>query len=90
MNKAELLDAVKRPGITKKDAALILDALLEAVGDELAKGGKVTLVGFGSFEVRSRQAREGRQPRTGEKIVIPAARVAAFSAGKLLKEKVKG
>jgi DNA-binding protein HU-beta len=92
MNKAELLAVVKErnPKITKKDAGIVLDAVLDAIADTLASGETITLVGFGRFEVRDRQAREGRQPRTGEKIVIPAARVAAFSAGKVLKEKVAG
>jgi len=63
-------------------------AMLESIVDAVASGDKVTLVGFGTFEARDRQAREGRNPSTGKPIKIPATRVPAFSAGKLFKEKV--
>ncbi len=89
MNKGELIDAIaSKAEVTKKDADAVLTAALEAIQDAIAKGEKVTLVGFGTFEVRDRQAREGRNPSTGKPIKIPATKVPAFSAGKLFKEKV--
>lgn len=89
MNKGELVDKVaESAGVTKKDADMVLTAMLEAIMETVASGDKVTLVGFGSFEARDRQAREGRNPQTGEKMQIPATTVPAFSAGKLFKEKV--
>ena len=89
MNKGELVNAVAQAaGVSKKDADSILSATLETIVETVSEGGKVTLVGFGSFESRARQAREGRNPKTGEKITIPATKVPAFSAGKSFKEKV--
>ncbi|MGA7934450.1 MAG: HU family DNA-binding protein [Kovacikia sp.] len=89
MNKGELVDQIaSKANVTKKDADIVLTALLEVILDSVAKGEKVTLVGFGTFEARDRQAREGRNPSTGKPIKIPATRVPAFSAGKLFKEKV--
>lgn len=89
MNKGELIDAVtEKVEVTKKDADAILSAALDVILDAVAAGDKVTLVGFGSFERRERQAREGRNPATGKPIKIPATKVPAFSAGKLFKEKV--
>jgi DNA-binding protein HU-beta len=89
MNKGELVDAIAtRADCTKKAAEEILTATLDIIGETVADGEKVTLVGFGSFEARDRKGREGRNPLTGEKIQIPATRVPAFSAGKGLKEKV--
>lgn len=90
MNKGELIDAIaqKTSSITKKEIDAILTAALETIQDEVAEGNRVTLVGFGTFEARDRQAREGRNPKTGETIKIPATRVPAFSAGKLFKEKI--
>jgi DNA-binding protein HU-beta len=89
MNKGELVDAIaQKADCTKKDADAILTAVLDTVLDTVASGEKVTLVGFGTFEVRDRSAREGRNPSTGATIQIPATRVPAFSAGKLFKEKV--
>ena len=89
MNKGELVNAIAQAaGVSKKDADSILSATLETIVETVAEGGKVTLVGFGSFEPRARQAREGRNPKTGEKITIPATKVPAFSAGKSFKEKV--
>jgi DNA-binding protein HU-beta len=89
MNKGELVDQIaSKANVTKKDADLVLSAMLEVILDSVAKGDKVTLVGFGTFEARDRQAREGRNPSTGKPIKIPATRVPAFSAGKLFKEKV--
>ncbi|MBD2100487.1 HU family DNA-binding protein [Leptolyngbya sp. FACHB-261] len=89
MNKGELVDAVaQRASVTKKEADSVLTAALEAIVEAVSSGDKVTLVGFGSFESRERKAREGRNPKTGDKMEIPATKVPAFSAGKLFKEKV--
>lgn len=89
MNKGELIDSVaEKANVTKKDADLVLTAAIESIMEAVSKGEKVTLVGFGVFEPRERSAREGRNPKTGEVLTIPATRVPAFSAGKLFKEKV--
>lgn len=89
MNKGELIDAIaEKASITKKDADTALTAALEVITEAVAAGDKVTLVGFGTFEARQRQEREGRNPSTGKPIKIPATTVPAFSAGKLFKEKV--
>ncbi|NET50603.1 MAG: HU family DNA-binding protein [Merismopedia sp. SIO2A8] len=89
MNKGELVDAIAdKTGVTKKQADQVLSAALETIMDSVSGGDKVTLVGFGSFEPRDRKAREGRNPKTGEAMTIPATTVPAFSAGKLFKEKV--
>lgn len=89
MNKGELVDAVaERASVTKKQADNVLSAALDTIMEAVSRQDKVTLVGFGSFESRERKAREGRNPKTGEKMEIPATRVPAFSAGKLFKEKV--
>ncbi|MGA7935626.1 MAG: HU family DNA-binding protein [Kovacikia sp.] len=89
MNKGELVDQIAaKANITKKDADAVLTAVLETILDTVATGEKVTLVGFGTFEVRDRAAREGRNPSTGATIQIPATKVPAFSAGKQFKDKV--
>ncbi|MBD2327955.1 HU family DNA-binding protein [Alkalinema sp. FACHB-956] len=89
MNKGELIDAVaEQASVTKKEADAVISAMIETVMDAVANGDKVTLVGFGTFEPRERQAREGRNPQTGKSITIPATTVPAFSAGKAFKEKV--
>jgi DNA-binding protein HU-beta len=89
VNKGELVDAIaKQANVTKKDADAILTVVLEVILETVAAGDKVTLVGFGTFERRERQAREGRNPATGKPIQIPATQVPAFAAGKLFKEKV--
>jgi DNA-binding protein HU-beta len=89
MNKSELVDAIaSKADVTKKDADEILSALIDTIIDSVSSGDKVTLVGFGTFEARQRQAREGRNPSTGKPIQIPATTVPAFSAGKAFKEKV--
>ncbi|MDJ0526739.1 MAG: HU family DNA-binding protein, partial [Microcystis sp. M53600_WE12] len=72
----------------KKQADAVLTAAIETIIEAVSEGDKVTLVGFGSFEARERQAREGRNPKTGDKMDIPATRVPAFSAGKLFKDRV--
>ncbi len=90
MNKGELVDKVaEKAQVTKKQADSILSAALESIVEAVSGGDKVTLVGFGSFESRNRKAREGRNPKTGAKMAIPATKVPAFSAGKLFKDKVK-
>jgi DNA-binding protein HU-beta len=89
MNKGELVDAIaKKAGVNKKQADEVLTATLEVIVDTVSTGNKVTLVGFGSFEPRDRKAREGRNPKTGDKMDIPATTVPAFSAGKSFKERV--
>jgi len=89
MNKGDLIDKIsERASVTKKQADAVLTAALETIMEAVSHGDKVTLVGFGSFEARERKAREGRNPKTGEKMEIPATKVPAFSAGKLFKERV--
>ena len=91
MNKTEFVGAVaEKAGVSKKDAANVVNAAFELIGDTLSKGDKVLFTGFGAFEVRERSAREGRDPRDpGKTIHIPAKKVPAFKAGKELKEKVE-
>ena len=89
MNKAELVAAVAaKTGDTKKAAEASVDAIVAAIKESLKKGEKVQLVGFGSFEVRKRAARKGRNPQTKEEIKIPASKAPVFRAGKQLKELV--
>ena len=89
MNKAELVAAVaEKTNFTKKDAEVALNAVLASIEETLVKGDKVQLIGFGTFEVRDRAARTGRNPQTGEEIKIAAAKVPAFKAGKALKDAV--
>ena len=88
MVKADLVAKVAEIGITKKQAAEVVDGVFGAIKDSLAKGDKVSLIGFGTFSVKERAAREGRNPRTGRKIRIPKKKVPAFKAGKALKEAV--
>ena len=89
MNKGELVDAIaEKAEVTKKSADAVLTAILDTIVEAVSGGDRVTLVGFGTFEARDRQAREGRNPQTGDKMLIPATRVPAFSAGKMFKEKV--
>ena len=89
MNKTDLVNAVAAEGLAKKDAAKAVDAVFAAIEGALKKGDKVQLVGFGTFEVRERAARDGRNPHTGEAIKIEAAKTPAFKAGKALKDAVK-
>jgi DNA-binding protein HU-beta len=90
MNKQDLISLVaEKADLSKKDSEAAVAAVIEGITDTLAKGGKVQLVGFGTFEVRHRQAREGRNPSTGEAIKIAAQKVPAFKAGKALKDQVK-
>ncbi|BCU10642.1 HU family DNA-binding protein [Microcystis aeruginosa] len=89
MNKGELIDQIAlKASVTKKQADAVLTAAIETIIEAVSEGDKVTLVGFGSFEARERQAREGRNPKTGDKMEIPATRVPAFLAGKLFKDRV--
>ncbi|MHB1128164.1 MAG: HU family DNA-binding protein [Bacillota bacterium] len=89
MNKADLVSSVaEKAEITKKDAERVVSAVFNSIEDALSKGDKVQLVGFGTFEVKDRAARTGRNPKTGEEISIPASRVPGFKAGKALKELV--
>lgn len=90
MNKTELIASiVEKTGLSKKDADKALAAVVDSIAAELKKGGKVQLVGFGTFEIRERAAREGVNPQTGAKIKIAAAKNPVFKAGKALKEAVK-
>ncbi len=89
MNKSELIaEVAAKAEITKKEADAAVGAVIGAVTEALKKGDKVQLVGFGTFEVRQRGARTGRDPRTGRLIQIPASKAPAFKAGKALKETV--
>ena len=89
MNKTELVAAMADAAeISKKDAEKALKAFTDVVADELKKGGKVQLVGFGTFEVSERAAREGRNPQTGETMKIEACKAPKFKAGKALKDMV--
>ncbi len=89
MNKAELIAALaEKTGFTKKDSEKAIKAFTEIVTEELKKGGKVQVVGFGTFEVSERAARDGRNPRTGETMPIKASRTPKFKAGKALKDQV--
>ncbi|MGN1083812.1 MAG: HU family DNA-binding protein [Lachnospiraceae bacterium] len=89
MNKAELVAAMAdRAGISKNDAEKALNAFVEVVGGELGKGGKVQLIGFGTFETVERAARTGKNPQTGEELKIAACKAPKFKPGKALKEEV--
>lgn len=89
MTKADLIEKVaKDTKLTKKDSEKALNAVIGAISGALAKGDKVSLVGFGSFEVRKREARKGRNPQTGAEIKISARKVPVFRAGKALKDSV--
>lgn len=89
MNKKELVsEMAQKSGLTMRDADKALNAFIEVVSESLQKSESVQLVSFGTFEVRQRAARDGKNPRTGETIHMPAAKVPAFKAGKALKEKV--
>ena len=91
MNKEELVQEIaKKTKVTQKDAAEVLNAVVDTIQKTVAKGNKVTLVGFGTFESRKRAARTGRNPQTGKEISIPAKTVPVFSAGKKFKATVNG
>ena len=89
MNKTEIVAAIsERAEISKKDAEKALKAFTNVVAEELKKGGKIQLVGFGTFEVAERAAREGRNPHTGETMTIAASKAPKFKAGKALKDAI--
>lgn len=89
MNKAELVSAMaEKAALSKKDAEAALKAMTDVVAEELKKGEKVQLVGFGTFEVATREARTGRNPRTGAEMTIPASKAPKFKAGKALKDMI--
>ena len=89
MNRTELVAVVaEKTGLTKKDAEVIVSATFDTVAQELAKGEKVQVSGFGIFEVKDREARVGRNPHTKEAIQIPATKIPTFKAAKALKDKV--
>ena len=89
MNKSELINAIEeKGGLSKTDAAKALDATVASIGEALKKGDTVTLVGFGTFAVKERAARTGRNPKTGEPLNIAASKVPSFKAGKGLKDSV--
>lgn len=90
VNKSELVERVaSSASISKKEASEVVDALFSTIEEALAQGEKVQIIGFGSFEVRDRAARTGRDPQTGREIQIEARRVPVFKAGKTLKEAVQ-
>ena len=89
VNKAELITAVaEKADLTKRDVETVVNAITEVIEEALARGEKVSLVGFGTFEIRDRAARMGRNPQTKQEIKIPATRVPAFRAGKSLKDRI--
>ncbi len=89
MNKAELVSAIARDAdVSKQTAQRVLDSTIKSITDALTKGDSVGLVGFGTFQVRERASRQGRNPKTGEEMTIKASKVPAFKAGKLLKDSV--
>ena len=89
MNKTQLIEAVAaKADLKKKDAEAAVNAVTAAIAEALKAGDKVQLVGFGTFEVKAREAREGRNPRTGEKITIAASKHPTFTAGKALKDSI--
>jgi DNA-binding protein HU-beta len=89
MNKSDLVASMaEKSDLSKKDTEKALNSFMESVEEALSKGDKVTLVGFGSFEVRDRAARKGRNPQTKEEITIPATKAPIFKVGKALKDQV--
>ncbi|MBR6329287.1 MAG: HU family DNA-binding protein [Lachnospiraceae bacterium] len=89
MNKTELISALaEKTEVSKKDAEKVVNAFVEVVGEQLKKGDKIQLIGFGTFEVAERAAREGRNPQTGKTIKIAASKSPKFKAGKALKDLV--
>lgn len=91
MNKTELISAIAaKSGLSKKNSEAALNAMIASVEDALVAGEKVVLVGFGTFEVKQRAERKGRNPQTKEEIIIPASKAPVFKAGKGLKDKING
>lgn len=90
VNKSELISVVaEKAGLTKKDTEKVVNAIFDGISEALGAGDKVQIIGFGTFDVRNRKEREGRNPATGASIKIPAVKVPVFKAGKALKENVK-
>ncbi|AEI46080.1 HU family DNA-binding protein [Paenibacillus mucilaginosus] len=90
MNKTDLINNIaEKSGLTKKDVESVLNSFLGEISDALSRDDKVQLIGFGTFETRTRSGRTGRNPQTGEEISIPESKVPAFKAGNKLKEAVK-
>ena len=90
LTKQDIINGLaEKTGLTKKDSGVALDATIKIISDALAKGDSVGLIGFGTFEVRDRKARSGRNPQTGEPIQIPAKKVPAFKPGKKLRMAVE-
>ena len=89
MTKADLVDRVTATtGLTKRDVAVVVDRFIAAVGNALAEGKHIEIRGFGSFKVKDRRSREGRNPKTGDRVLVDAKRVPYFKAGKELRERV--
>jgi len=89
MNKSELVDSIaEKSGLNKSQAGEALNAMMESIGEALEAGDTISLVGFGTFTVKDRKARTGRNPKTGEELSIPASKVPSFKAGKNLKERL--
>lgn len=89
MNKTELINAAaEAANVSKKDTSAVINAAFDVIAKAMADGDKVQVVGFGTFEVRERKAREGKNPRTGETVAIDACKLPAFKAGKALKDNV--
>ncbi|MBQ8092434.1 MAG: HU family DNA-binding protein [Clostridia bacterium] len=89
MSKSDLVAAVAAAGLTKKDAATAVDTVLDSIVESLVKGEAVSIIGFGTFSIKERAERQGRNPATGEPMTIAAGKSVAFKAGKALKDKVK-
>jgi len=92
MTKAELVDKIseKKPGLTRKQVEVVVNTVLDGVKDALSRDDKVEIRGFGSFRVRKRRAKEGRNPKTGETVSVPPKKVPFFKAGKEMREMVDG
>ena len=91
MTKTDLVNVINaETQVSKKDAEAVINAALAAIANALKEGDKVALIGFGTFEVKATAAREGRNPKTGEAIAIPASKKPTFSASKVLKDEVNG
>ncbi len=92
MTKAELVDKIseKKPGLTRKQVEVVVNTVLEGIKDALSREDKVEIRGFGSFRVRHRRAKEGRNPKTGESVSVPPKKVPFFKAGKEMREMVDG
>lgn len=92
MTKAELVDRIseKKPGLTRKQVEVVVNTVLDSIKDALSRDDKVEIRGFGSFRIRNRRPKEGRNPKTGEAVAVPAKKVPFFKAGKEMREMVDG